>query len=58
MTCAASTRISSCEPWGSPVGGWFRQSTRLGSGMNVDSRWQDEHARVNEGGVAGKGEFR
>lgn len=59
MTCAASTRISSCDPWGSPdVGGWLRQSTRLEFGVNVDSRYVGGNARVNEGGVAGKGDFR
>lgn len=60
MICAASTRISSCEPWGSSdVGGWLRQSTRLelGVNVNVDSGCMDGHARVNEGSVASEGNF-
>ena len=59
MTCAASMRISSCELCGSPdVGGWLRQSTRLEWRVNADSGYSHANARVNKGGVAGKGKFR
>lgn len=58
MTCAASMRMSSVDPWGSPdVGGWLRQSTRLELGVNGGARAKNGDARVDEGDVASEGEL-